>query len=146
MAQTKGPERVKTMVNALRSWQAIERKSLEQTAQMLEETTNPFVRILLEVIRHDSLMHHRVQQVLVDSLTEADTPVTHDDLAKIWGQIEAHDAAEKEVVNLGESLKKEAWSPMHRTLLDYLTTDEKKHDSLLEQLQEFKKTLSRTTT
>jgi rubrerythrin len=141
----KGPERVEEMVRALRQWQGIERKSMEQTAQILEGTSNPFVRILIEIIRHDSLMHHRVQQALIDSLTVADVPLTNEELGKIWEQIEAHDATEKETVNLAKTLRDQSWSPTHKALLNYLLTDEEKHDSLLEQLGEIKRGLTRAT-
>jgi hypothetical protein len=133
------------MVEELRKWQAIERISMEQTAQIMERTTNPYVRMIMEVIRHDSLMHHRVQQLIVDTLTTADVPLTHEELAGIWKSIEAHDEAEKEVISIAEGLHEKAWSPLHKMLLDYLLTDEKKHDRLLEQLEEVKKGFTRAT-
>ena len=145
MAKTRGPARVEEMVEALRTWQSIERKSMEQMALIMEQTSNPFVRMIMEIIRHDSLMHHRVQQLIVDSVTAADVPLTHEDLAAIWSSVEAHDAAEKEVISIGERLHETAWSPVHKTLLEYLVTDERKHDVLLEQLGEIKKGMARTT-
>ena len=133
------------MVEELRKWQAIERISMEQTAQIMENTTNPYVRMIMEVIRHDSLMHHRVQQLIVDTLTTADVPLTHEELAGIWKSIEAHDEAEKDVIKIAEGLKEKAWSPLHKMLLDYLLTDEQKHDRLLEQLGEVKKGFTQAT-
>jgi hypothetical protein len=133
------------MVEALRKWQGIERVSMEQTARIMENTTNPYVRIMMEVIRHDSLMHHRVQQLIVDSLTSGEVALSHEDLAGIWKSIEAHDEAEKEVISIGEKLHESAWNPVHKALLQYLVTDEKKHDALLEQLGEIKKAMVRAT-
>jgi len=144
MSKTK--EKTDHMVAALRKWQAIERHSMEQTALIMEQTSNPFIRIVMEVIRHDSLMHHRVQQAIVDSLTRADVPLSYQELAEIWTQIEAHDAAEREVIDLGKSIRAEAWQPLHKMLLDYLIADEQKHDKLLAALDEIKKELSRATT
>jgi len=144
MSQTN--EKTDQMIVSLRKWQAIERRSMEQTALIMEQTSNPFIRIVMEVIRHDSLMHHRVQQSIVDSLTRADVPLSYDELAEIWQQIEAHDAAEREVIDLGKSIRAEAWQPLHKMLLDYLIADEEKHDKLLSALDEIKKELSRATT
>jgi hypothetical protein len=134
------------MVSALRRWQSIERTSMEQMSEVLEKTTNPFVRIIMEIIRHDSLMHHRVQQVIIDSLTRADIPLRYEELAAVWDEIERHDATEKEVVGIAKVLRDEAWNPVHKQLLDYLANDEEKHDRLLEQLGEIKSALSRATT
>ena len=145
MATSKGQERTNEMVSMLREWQGIERKSMEQMSDVLEKTQNPFVRIIMEVIRHDSLMHHRVQQVIIDSLTRADITLTHEEIAEVWDQIEAHDETEKEVVNIAKTLHEKAWNPLHKQLLAYLAADEEKHDKLLEELGEVKKDLLRRT-
>jgi len=143
---SKTREKTDHMIASLRKWQAIERHSMEQTALIMEQTSNPFIRIVMEVIRHDSLMHHRVQQAIVDSLTRADVPLSYDELAEIWQQIEAHDAAEREVIDLAKSVRAEAWQPLHKMLLDYLIVDEEKHDKLLAALDQIKKELARATT
>jgi hypothetical protein len=133
------------MVGLLRKWQTIERKSMAHLSEILEKTTNPFLRIIMEVIRHDSLMHHRVQQTLVDSLTRQEVPLRFEEIAEIWSEIEAHDAMEKQVVDLARTLHEKAWNPVHKQLLAYLAADEEKHDRLLEQLDEIKKQQARAT-
>jgi ribonucleotide reductase beta subunit family protein with ferritin-like domain len=142
MASTPGPEKVKHMVDVLRKWQGLERKAMDDTAVIIEETKNPLVRMVMSIIRHDSLMHHRVQQFLIDSVTEADVPVSREDIAKIWEKIEEHDRVEKKTIELAEELREQAWSPVHKQLLGYLLQDEKKHDSLIGQLEEVKKGMS----
>jgi mRNA deadenylase 3'-5' endonuclease subunit Ccr4 len=143
MAGKSGPERVENMVKVLRTWQGIERQAISDMAEIIEETQNPLIRLVMEIIRHDSLMHHRVQQFLVESVTQKDVALTREDVAKIWEKIEAHDKVEKRTIELAQELRKEAWSPVHKQLLDYLFTDESKHDSLLEGLEEIKKGMSR---
>jgi len=144
MADTKGSERVEEMVSVLRTWQNIERQALSDTAEIIQETRSPLVRIIMEIIRNDSLMHHRVQQFLVDSLTTQAVPISREDIAEVWEKIEAHDKVEKRTIELAEQLKENAWSPMHKQLLGYLLVDEKKHDSLLEQLDELKVGLTKS--
>jgi len=142
-AKAKG-NRVEEMVSTLQEWQAIERQSMSDTAEIMEKTSNPLIRILMEIIRHDSLMHHRVQQFLIDTLTVADVTVTREDVANIWTMIEAHDATERKTIELAEQLKKKAWTPVHKQLLDYLISDEKKHDHLLVQLGEIKSGMTKS--
>lgn len=138
MAKTSGPERVEKMATVLKNWQKLERKAMDDAAAIIEETDNPLVNMIMSIIRHDSLLHHRVQQFLLESITEADVPVSRDDLAEIWDRIEEHDRLEKKTISLAEDLRANAWSPVHKQLLSYLLEDEKKHDRLLEQLRDIK--------
>jgi hypothetical protein len=142
MGKTTGPERTKEMVDVLKRWQALERQAMSDTAEIIEETTNPLVTIIMEIIRHDSLMHHRVQQFIIDSLTTTNVAVSREDVATIWEKIEAHDKVEKATIEMAKELREKAWNPIHKQLLDYLFTDESKHDSLLVQLDEVKKGMS----
>ena len=138
-----GSDRVMNMVNTLQTWQGIERQSMSDTAEIMEKTKNPLIRMVMEIIRHDSLMHHRVQQFLIDTLTEQNVTVTREDVAEIWDAIEAHDKTERRTIEIAEELRETAWNPVHKQMLDYLITDEKKHDSLIMQLDEIKKGMSR---
>lgn len=135
--------KVDEMVDVLRHWQALERKAMNDTAEILERTSSPLIRILMEIIRHDSLMHHRVQQFLIESLTKEAVTVTREDLAAVWDGITAHDQAERETIRMGEELLERAWTPVQKMMLDYLLKDEGKHDALLAQLEAFKRDLSR---
>jgi len=131
------------MVGVLRQWQGLERRAMNDTAEIMEKTTSPLIRVLMEIIRHDSLMHHRVQQFLIDSLLTDSVTVTREDIAEVWDQLEAHDKMEKKTIQMAEELRKKAWNPVHKLMLDYLLKEEGKHDSLIAQLDGFKKDLSR---
>ena len=138
MVKASGPERVEKMAKVLKNWQKLERKAMDDAAAIIEETDSALVRMIMSIIRHDSLMHHRVQQFLLESITESDIPVSRDDVASIWEKIEQHDRLEKKTIAMAEELRNEAWSPVHKQLLTYLLEDEKKHDGLLDQLREVK--------
>ena len=131
------------MVEVLRQWQGLERQAMNDTAAIIERTKSPFLRVVMEIIRHDSLMHHRVQQFLIDSVTKEAVAVTREDLAEVWEDLQAHDRQEKKTIELAEELRKKAWNPVMKMLLDYLLREEGKHDTLLAQLDEFKRDLTR---
>ena len=143
MAKPTGPERVENMVKVLQNWQKLEVKAIDDMAAIMEEVENPLVRLIMGVIHHDSQMHHKVQQFLIDSVTVADVPVTREDLAEIWDRIEQHDRLEKKTIELATELRAQAWSPVHKQVLGYLLEDEEKHHRLLEGLQELKEGMSR---
>ena len=76
MAKVKGPERIEKLVSTLREWQGIERKSIDSCAEIMEKTDNPLIRQFMEIIRNDSVQHHRVQQFIIDSLTKEQVKLT----------------------------------------------------------------------
>ena len=135
--------KVDEMVDVLRRWQGLERQAMNDTAEIMETTNSPLIRMVMEIIRHDSLMHHRVQQFLVDSVTKKAIAVTREDIGEIWEKIEAHDQMEKKTIKMAEELREKSWDPVHKTLLDYLLRDESKHDTILEQLNAMKSDLTK---
>ena len=141
MATVKGSERIDRLVNTLRQWQGIERKAVNSTSGIMEKTDNPLIRQMMEIIRNDSVQHHRVQQFIIDSLTRSPVQLTPEDLAVIWDEIEKHDKVERETIKLGKKLAKDCPFFVQKTLLDYLIYDEEKHDKLLGELEKFKKNL-----
>jgi rubrerythrin len=138
-----GPERQKFTIDVLRQWQGIERDAIETTAQIMEKTDNLLIRQIMEIIRNDSVQHHRVQQFLIDSLTKNPISLSPDELAEVWGQIEAHDELERQTIKLAKELMEQTTEPMHKILLGYLLTDEEKHDGLLGELEDFKKHMAK---
>ena len=134
------------LVEVLSSWQQIENRSIAQCGDVADRTRNPVIRLVMEIIRRDSAMHHRVQQFVVDSIEKEAVSVTVEDLEAVWGAIEAHIAAERET----ERLVAEAREALAGTrdvvqqyLLAYLAADEKKHDELLDGLSAIKRGMYR---
>jgi len=134
-----GREQVKEMVDQLRRWQRIERKSMDQMAELMEATDNILVRQMAEIIRNDSVQHHRVQQFLIDMLTKEEAALSDEELAIIRDKIERHQKMEKDVKRIATKLQDTAWLPVQKMILTYLVADEEKHDRLLDQLPEVKK-------
>ena len=141
MARAKGPERIEKLVNTLKQWQEIERKSVNSCSEIMEKTDNPLIRQFMEIIRNDSTQHHRVQQFLIDSLTKEQVSLTPEELGEVWDEITAHDEVERETIELAKELRKECRFFVQKALLDYLIIDEEKHDTLLNSLEDFKKNL-----
>jgi rubrerythrin len=133
-----GPERLAKTVDVLRQWQGIERDAIETTAQIMEKTNNLLIRQIMEIIRNDSVQHHRVQQFIIDSITRTPVTLSPEELAEVWGQLEAHDELERQTIELAKELLEETTEPVHKVLLDYLLRDEEKHDTILGELEKFK--------
>jgi type III secretory pathway component EscV len=132
-------ENTAELVATLRRWQEIEDGSVAACSSMMEQTENPLIRLVMEIIRQDSVMHKRVQQVMLDSLEKQAISLTPEELGQIWESIEHHAEMEKETIALAEKARKNCRLFILRHLLTYLIEDEQKHDRLLAQLEDFKR-------
>jgi len=130
------------LVANMRSWQKVENASVASTGKIIEETENPIVRLVMEIIQHDSQMHYRVQGWIADSLTEKTVSLSPDEVGSVWEAIKRHIEIEKKTIRLAqESLKALKGRKMlvQEYLLNYLLEDEKKHNRLLEALRKIQK-------
>jgi uncharacterized tellurite resistance protein B-like protein len=137
--KTTKKEALKALVVLLRKWQGIEDGSVALTSSVLEKTRNPVIRLVMEIIQQDSVMHKKVQQAILDSLEKEAFSLRPEELAEIWDLIETHDQAEKEAIRLAEEAKQACPLVIQRQLLDYLIEDERKHERLMGNLEAFKR-------
>ena len=125
----------------LKTWQGLETATVAHTTEIIAKTKNPLIKLLMEIIRQDSEMHHRVQQVILDSLEKEAFTLTPEELGEIWGMVEKHAEMERHTLELAEQARKNCRLFVQRHLLTYLIEDEKKHDRLLGQLEDFKRSI-----
>jgi len=137
--KAKKPDDTVELTNLLRKWQAIEDGSVASTTQIIETTKNPLIRLVMEIIRQDSVMHKRVQQFMIDSLEKEAVTLTPEELGEIWESLERHAELEKETIRLADEARKNCRFFVQRHLLTYLVEDEQLHDRLLGQLEDFKR-------
>jgi len=129
------------LVTKLRSWQKIEEISVVSADRIIENTDHPLVKLVMEIIRADSRMHSRVQQLIVECVEEKPITLTPDNMTEVWEALNHHMALEQQMVDmvdvtLREVKKRKMLIPEY--LLNYLYTDELKHSNLLSLLEEVK--------
>jgi len=130
-------ERQEKLVESMKRWQKVENAAVGQTARVIEQTDNPLIRLVMEGIQRDSNLHHRIQQLIIDSVTRGTTAVNPRDLENVWDGIEEHIEIEKRTVALAEealALLDHDREGYQKYLLSWLLEDEKKHDKLLADL------------
>ena len=135
----KAVESLEELRTTLKRWQDIEVAAVEQTTAVIDRTQNPLIKLVMEIIRQDSVMHKRVQQVILDSLEQQAFTLTPEELAEIWDMIEKHAELERETIALAEKAQRNCRLFVQRHLLTYLIEDEKKHETLMAQLGAFKR-------
>jgi bacterioferritin (cytochrome b1) len=127
------------LVKTLKKWQKIEDESVKSTSAIIAKTKNPIVRQIMEIIKQDSAMHKKVQQVIIDSYEKKAINLEPDELSDIWEMVEDHIELEKETVRLAEESRKNSNNFIVRYLLGYLMTDEQKHNDMLQQMEDIKR-------
>ena len=130
------------IAETMKKWQKIENASVSSTGQIIEKTDNPVVRQIMEIIQLDSQVHHRIQQLIIDSFERQSFSLSPEELADVWGSIEKHIELEKQTVKFaGEAIESLKGKKMvvQEYLLNYLLTDEQKHNTVLEDLEKIKK-------
>jgi hypothetical protein len=132
-------EEIAKLVNTLKNWQKIEDDSIRNSTEILKKTDNPLIHLIMEIIRQDSAMHKRTQQLIIDHFEKKPITVTPEELLSFWNMVEEHDEIEKKTIKLAEEAMNETTSNLAKYLLGYLMIDEKKHDMLLEEMEKIKK-------
>ena len=134
-------EELEQLKQTLRDWQKIEDGSIAQATEIIGKTQNVLIRLVMEIIQHDSMIHKRVQQAILDSLEKESFTLRPEELAEIWDSLKAHDDAEKKAIELAENASRNCPLVAQRQLLQYLIEDERKHDRLMGHLEDFKRQL-----
>lgn len=132
-------EAIEKLVELMKKWQKIEDDSIKNTTDIIKKTENPLLHIIMEIIRQDSAMHRRVQQLIIEHFTSKPITLNPDELAGLWDLIEIHNDLEKKTVELAKESLENTKSPFASYLLEYLLTDEEKHVKLLEEMAKIKK-------
>jgi hypothetical protein len=128
-------ERQRELVQRLKKWQSVENASMRMTKEVKAKSKNPFVQLVMEIIAHDSAMHKKVQQFIIDSVEKKEVSFEPEDMNEIWDLIEKHAGEEKEAIDLaGEAQKSADDLFIPRYFFAYLQEDERKHDLLLDRL------------
>ncbi len=126
------------LLKILKDWQKVEDQSVKSTTEIIGKTKNSIVKYIMEIIRQDSAMHKRIQQLIIDSFEKEAITLTPEELGEVWEMVDKHIQLEKETIRLAEEAKKNSKNFVVRYLLSYLMTDEQKHNEILAQMEDVK--------
>lgn len=133
----KSAESNEDFLKLLKKWRGIERSTINLTEKTMMKVDNPLILALIDTIKRDSEKHKEILGLLIDGL-EGTTVITHEDMAVVNDFIGQHAAVEKDSVEIAEQALNYVRMPLPKFLLNYLLTDEKKHDMLMDGLEELK--------
>jgi hypothetical protein len=133
-----GKEANAKLVAIMKEWQKVEERSINSVRDLNKKVKNPLIKQVLRIIQNDSAMHKNVQQFIVDSLEKKALSLTPEDVAAVWDGIKEHIKMERATIRLGMQARDASRDFIHKYFVNYLLTDERKHDELLDTLESVK--------
>ena len=130
------------LAEILKRWKKIEDASVASTGAIIGKTSNPVVRLVMEMIQQDSQFHYRVQDFMTDILEGKVVSLSPDELEVVWDGVQKHIEIEKNTIKLAHealNLLKGRKMVIHEYLLNYLMIDEQKHNTVLDTMGLIKK-------
>lgn len=132
----------KVLLEILHRWQKAENAAVGLSAKVTEEASNPLIRLVAEIIQRDSLLHHRVQQMLIDDIERGTiTEPGDEEFEKVWIDLTNAIQIEDKFIDWGEKALeslKVSGNRLQVFLLTYLLSAEQQHKSMLENLKKLR--------
>jgi hypothetical protein len=125
-------------LSIIREWQLLEDRTIASADELAAGTKNPFIKMTMELIRHDSEKHKLMQQMIIDNITKEAVHLSPDELDHLADQLNRHMEMESRSIALAEEALNKSELFITRYILSYLIADEMKHHSLMLKLDELK--------
>lgn len=130
------------LVDILRNWQRSEDAAVALSASVMEQTGSHLIRLVAEIIQSDSLLHHRIQQMILDGIERRESLNPPDEeWDAVWKGLAKAVAIEDRFIELSESslqAVRARGDSAQEFLLAYLEMEERKHRLLLENLKKLR--------
>lgn len=125
----------KEFLNMLREQKALEIKVANELNSTINKTSNEVVKLLLDVIRMDSLKHAHILQSLEDIIQGK--IFSSVEKTEVKEALEKHINEEQEMLNKMEELAKKIDEKNVKLILEGILGEEYRHHTSLKQLYEF---------
>ena len=129
-------EMSESFINTIREWQKLEDETVRISRETMTKSDNAIVRMLMEMIRHDSEKHKVMLRLLEEGLTKQQLYLSPDELAPLSDMLHKHIEAESNSVRIAQHALEQSELFITRYVLTMLLADEAKHHRLLGDLNE----------
>ena len=123
----KSAESSKEFLSIIKEWIALEDKTIASADELISKANNPFVKMRMEMIRHDSGKHKEILEWIIDSLTKEAVHLTPDEMMPLSALLHKHLEVEAKSIVLANNALEKSGLPIVRYVLSALLDDETKH-------------------
>jgi len=127
------------LVQQFKEWQNLENDTRGLAEDLQKKTSNPFIQMIMEVIKRDSEKHKVMQQFVIDALTKEAVHLSPQELMPLSEVLEKHITAEAKSMALANACAVvESKNYFVDFVVEALMEDEAKHHSMLRTLDHIK--------
>jgi hypothetical protein len=138
------PENRKKFEELIKKWIVMEDSTISSADELIGQSKNPYLKTMIELVKMDSEKHRRILEAIRLSIDSTIT-FTTDDMKVVDTFVEKHAAIEKNALETAEQAVEMSSLPIPKMLLEQLLTDEKKHEAYMDELNELKLYMAKTT-
>lgn len=132
----KSAESSEEFLSIIKEWIALEGRTIANADDLINNAHNPFVKMRMEMIKHDSGKHKEMLQMIIDSLTKEAIHLTPDEVVPLSALLNNHLEIEAKSIAIANDALKKSGLPMVRYILSALLDDETKHHNQLNMLND----------
>jgi hypothetical protein len=127
------------LVEHFKEWQVLENETIGIAAELQKKSDNPFIQMIMEVIKRDSEKHKVMQQFVIDALSKEAVHLSPQELIPLAGVLEKHLNAEAKSMALANACAvAESKNYFVDFVVDSLMEDEANHHHMLKTLDHIK--------
>jgi len=126
------------LANVLKDWQGLEDQTIKYSEDLMKKSDNPFVKVIMEIIKRDSEKHKAMQQYAIDHLIKEATRLTPQDLAPLSEVLDKHIEAEAKSMEKASAALVKSKDFFTNFIISALLSDEVKHHEMLTKLEQIK--------
>ncbi|MEW6600652.1 MAG: hypothetical protein AB1499_06755 [Nitrospirota bacterium] len=138
------PENRKKFDDLVSRWIILEEKTIDEARKLTNDSNNPMVKAVIDMLRMDSEKHRHILKTIQKSVHSTVT-FTTDDLKVVGTLIDKHMTLEKNAIETAEQALEMSSLPIPKLLLSHLLEDEKSHDSYVSELNDIKAYMAKGT-
>ncbi len=121
---TESSEEFLTMI---KEWIVLEDETIASADELISKANNPFVKMRMEMVKHDSGKHKEMLQWIIDNLTKEAVHLTPDEIMPVSALLQKHLEVEAKSIVLAKNALRKSGLPIVRYILSALLDDETKH-------------------
>lgn len=126
------------LVQLMKDWHKLEDQTIAFSEDLENKSDNPFVKVIMEIIKHDSQKHKIMQQFVIDALTKEAIHLSPQELIPLADVLEKHIQAEAKSMGMAHACSTESRNYFVDFIVSSLTDDEIKHHNMLKTLDHIK--------
>jgi hypothetical protein len=131
-------KREEKLVQLITDWKSLENDTVALAEDLQKKSDNPFVKVIMEIIKRDSEKHKVMQQFVIDALTKEAVHLSPQELIPLADVLDRHIQAEAKSMGLANACAIESRNYFVDFIVSTLTDDEVKHHNMLRTLDYIK--------